>query len=128
MAFILPTFNISVNIWRYATWGAVPPVVIPVPDVVVNANLTPGKRWNWSFGFYMMLLLPIATDIRDGEKENLGFADGDIVEAPAASGRYYKVQTVDDIAKNFPNEHRFAVCFASISSAPELIPWPVPYP
>lgn len=109
MPFRVPTFNLLVNVFR-APW-VVPP--IGPPAITPLGNLTPGRRsqdpmeiypggtatWYWMF-----LLLPPLTDVRD--KLNTG--GGDLVEVPAGSGRYYQVMAVDDVAKGFPNEYRWA--------------------
>ena len=124
--YTLPTFNLGVNIWRIAT--TVPPV--GPPDVTALGNLSPGKRSTLAaisgsdvptgFDVFMMmyLLLPAGTDIRGGPQVDPA---QDLVEVPAGSGRYYVVEYVDDVAKGFPNEHRFAVIFAAN-------PWPEPIP
>lgn len=110
MPFVLPAFNLAVNIWRA---GAIPPV--GAPAVVTFGNLSPGKTISeglGALGHVMWLRLPRFTDIRRF----------DIVEVPAASGRFYKVFEVDDIGKGFPNEHRFALIQTDYSG------WPQPYP
>lgn len=108
MAFVLPTFNVSVSIFT----GVFPFVG---PRLVVMGNLALGKRvtiYN-SAAFYgadglagsvPKILLPAATDIRDAACSNLP----DVVEIPSGSGRWYQVGLVDDIGKGFANEHRFA--------------------
>ena len=121
MPYVLPTFNLTINIFRN---GNPPP---GIPDVVSAANLTPGRRvFSGDGAVYpapnwypiMFLLLPPLTDIRGGP--DTGFAP-DWVEAPAGSARYYEVQFVDDVGKGFANEHRFAVM-------QQLGPWPHPIP
>jgi hypothetical protein len=62
-------------------------------------------------------LFPPGTDIRDGS----GPSGIDSLECPAGSGRYYYVTNVDDIAKGFANEHRYAL----VQKYP---PWPEPIP
>lgn len=57
-----------------------------------------------TFQMLMELLLPAGTDVR--APWNAGKPD--LVECPAGSGRFYAVAWVDDIGKNFPNEHRIA--------------------
>jgi hypothetical protein len=127
MAFILPTFNLTVNIWRRTN-----PVGNP-PDVVVLGNLTHGKRVsqiNYILGnpviacFEMYLLLPKLTDIRG---QFNGTFTGDVVECPGGTLRYYDAVFVDDVAKGFPNEHRLAVITQHHGSG--LVPnWPLPIP
>jgi hypothetical protein len=128
MAYTLPVFNVSVNIWHSATYIGNFPTVIPPPDLVVTCNLALGKRMNNPVGMNMWLLLPAATDIRDGVKAVTTHPFGDIVEAPAGSGRYYFVVNVDDAGKGFANEHRVAEITFNLTFMPLLPEWPVPFP
>lgn len=123
MPFVLPNFNLNVNVWH----GPVPNVSLP-PDVVVKGNLAWGKRVNIGFGeggATISLLLPALTDVRTPAcYVGSGF---DLVEVPAGTGRYYVVQNVDDIGKGFSNEHRVV----TLSQAPIAYSghaWPVPVP
>ncbi|KAL0630409.1 hypothetical protein Q9L58_010743, partial [Maublancomyces gigas] len=109
MAFVLPSFNIVVNVWRVNGTGA----NYAAPDVTPIANLTPGRRvmqnlaGAGSFTNYdqiMELLLPPLTDIRASWNGLLP----DLVECPSGSGRFYNVIWVDDVGKGFANEHRIA--------------------
>jgi hypothetical protein len=119
MAYRLPVFNITVNIWRPTT-----PLTSP-PDVVTLANLAWSRRVNQpdqGGGYWhMTLLLPPLTDVRS---TITGQAAGDSVEAPAGSKRLYRVRTVDDIGKGFANEHRAAGLIA-VSLAGWWVP-PIP--
>jgi len=128
MSYVLPTFNLTVNIWHRATYVGNFPGTIPPPDVVVAGNLALGKRMNNPVGMNMWLLLPAATDIRDGNKNTTLSATGDIVEAPGGSGRYYYVVNVDDAGKGFSNEHRVAEITFNLTFMPLLPKWPEPYP
>jgi len=127
MAFRLPSFNLTVNIWRTTT-----PLTNP-PDVVSTCNLSPGRLVTMqgegaalseaeagSVQAYMIVRLPANTDIRDGFRTFL--ARGDTVEIPAGTLRYYYVWYVDDIAKGFTNEHRFALVVKADAGWPEPIP------
>jgi hypothetical protein len=103
MSYVIPNFNLNVNIWTG------PPIFPPVgaPRVATTCNLTPGRRVmqdSTGFNALMEILLPALTDIRGGNSAT----GSDVVEVPAASGRYYKVLSVDDIGKGFGNEHRIA--------------------
>jgi hypothetical protein len=125
MAFILPAFNLSVNIWRSS--AGQPPV--GAPDVVTIGNLAMGRRvqvgsigGTTSLGvpFYgMSLLVPALTDVRADPY----FTSADTVEVPAGSGRWYYVVFVDDIGKGFANEHRAAQLVQYLRPT-----WPVPTP
>lgn len=120
MAFVLPTFNLPVSIWRNGNATTNP------ADVQTTGNLTPGRRaltpsFDHPAGTVlpanMHLLLPPGIDIRDAKAAS-GF---DTVEVPTGSGRFYEVDFVDDIGGGFANEHRFAQLRG-------LGPWPVPFP
>jgi len=131
MAFTLPEFNITCNIWHvgHQTFP------LPAPDLVSDCNLAFGRRVlshdnfraNES-SFLMQLLLPPGTDIRDLSCS----AVTDLVEVPAGSGRFYQALFVDDIGKGFGNEHRVAgllkvsaVMTPGFSNVPQ---WPTPIP
>lgn len=125
--YILPTFNLDVNIWRSTSDPTSDP-----PDVTAIGNLAWGRRGAApaSGGTSVLgvvfvapvLLLPALTDVRDDPTLS-GLQD--IVEVPAGTGRYYTVSYVDDLGKGFDNEHRGAV-LVKTTAAPLL--WPVPYP
>lgn len=120
MSYQLPTFNLSVNIYRS---GNAPP--FPA-DVATVGNLALGRRVGTllantnnaadAFGG-MWLLLPAGTDVRDSRNGTAA----DTVEVGAGTGRLYTVLWVDDSGGGFSNEHRFAELFP-------LGPWPTPYP
>lgn len=121
MSYKLPTFNLNVNVWRFATADVTAP-----PDVQTTGNLVGGHhgilnkapQFGAAFaqypqvvtsGQFMTLLLPKLADVRQA----LSSDDyGDCVEVPAGSQRYYAVVQVDDIGKGFANEHRFALIVA----------------
>lgn len=128
MAFTPPTYNLTVNIWHYATWFGNFPTTIPVADLTSLANLAVGRRTTAHDIDYMWLLLPPLTDIRDELHESNNSSHGDIVEVPAGSGRYYGVIATDDAGKGFSNEHRVAA-IGYVSPFRAVLPaWPVPYP
>lgn len=122
MAYVLPQFPLTVNIWRNGNATSNP------PDVVTTCNLSPGRRTmvaglqavaGLAAGpvLFMEILLPNLADIR-------GWNDAggkDTVEVPAGTGRFYECWFVDDIAKGFANVHRFAILV-------QLTPWPSPVP
>lgn len=118
MSYQVPTFNLVVNVWRF-------PVVPPAGhSFQLTGNLAYSRRVHPIPGDAsasgMALLLPAGSDIRSP----VVVIGPDVVEAPAGTGRYYSVLSVDDIGKGFSNEHRCAV----------LIPittygrWPGPVP
>jgi hypothetical protein len=131
MAFTLPVFNLSVDIWT-GPWAT------KAFRLNVMANLAWGKRINFASqqisaegypsAIPMTLLLPSGTDIRS----YLTAGVADFVEVPSGSGRWYGVNAVDDIGKGFPNEHRGAYVtavsqFLNSMTYPALS-WPVPMP
>lgn len=132
MSFTLPAFNLTVNIYT----GVFP---FATPRLTSLANLTPGRRVMQSqataflgatgnLGPASLLLLPVGVDIRDSSCAN----QPDVVEVPAGSGRWYQVAQVDDIAKGFANEHRYANITKLWQNAggitcPGLF-WPTPIP
>jgi hypothetical protein len=135
----LPTFNLVVNIWRSTSLVANP------PDIVSAANLTFGERTSmmivgWAtttsaqlrsaFAHVLALnqiLLPKGTDVRPPDALAAPL-EGDAIECPAGSGRFYITMTVDDIGRGFPNEHRCAVVVRATQAAIDSTtnPWGLP--
>lgn len=124
MAFTVPSFPLSVQIWS----NGVNPVLNP-PRLITVGNLAYGKRvttqyWDWAAsgapGVFSLLLLPALVDVRDV------FSPGgvDTIEVVAGSGRFYLVDLVDDAGKGFSNEHRFAVMHKTDTWGT----WPIPIP
>jgi hypothetical protein len=120
VAFIIPRFILPANIYRVGV-----PVTDP-PSLVVMGNLSWGRRSTGTTGIpddlspdtmFGNILFPAGTDVRD----NYSVPGADIIEFPAGSKRYYGVKQVDDVAKGFANEFRFAVIY-------KLAPWPSPIP
>lgn len=116
MAFRVPVFNISVNIWNNP---AIPPgpasltllaqlrqpkaqAGVLYPDITGSGVLIPA----WE------LLIPVGTDIRD--EWSSGIASYDVVEAPAGTGRFYTVALVDDVARGFTNQYRLAYLMKTV--------------
>jgi hypothetical protein len=140
MAYHLPNFNLSINLWR------IPSLVSAAPDLIFAANLSPGRRvflqpppnvastfsTYGNFNQLSELLCPKGTDIRG--VQNASFTD--LVEVPAGTARYYMVMWVEDVGKGFSNEYRFAhIVQMNWSQAISLqgnqwaaTPWPVPTP
>ncbi len=111
MAYILPTFNITVEIFT-GPWLARVLRVSGVP-----ANLAVGKRVQqpgndyvtfatagFEFGITAFLLLPRGTDVRSQSNG----ANQDIVEVPSGSSCWYQVSAWEDMALGFSNEYRIA--------------------
>jgi hypothetical protein len=131
MSFALPTFNLTCEVWT-------PPWVGRVHRLTaVPCNLAMGRRvqqaiqdaYDAPYGSAKpSLLLPMGTDIRD----QYNAPDGDLIEVPSGTGRWYSVGIVDDVGKGFANEYRLA----SIRKVSGLVfpgnfpgmSWPVPMP
>jgi len=123
VAFVLPTFNVTCNIYTINfPPPAGPPRLADVPcqlrapsanNILIVSSLQANSA--------MVVLLPPLTDIRDAFSPPIN--NRDWIEVPAGTGRYYTVIYVDDIGKGFPNEHRFAILHKMTA-----IPWPVPIP
>jgi len=99
--FTLPTFNLTVNYWRFGNATTDP------PDGSFLANLAWGKRGDSSgetldYAPTMELLVPTGTDIR-GEWNTDGAPD--TVEVAAGEGWFYEVLYVDRSGWGFGNAH-----------------------
>jgi hypothetical protein len=130
VAFTVPSFPIMCNIWP--TWT----VPAGAPRVTSPCNLSVGRAVRaitngWEpvepLPLLTVLLLPPLTDVRDAA--NTGTV-GDTVEVPAGSGRYYRVVGVDDVAKGFANEYRYATIFKAYDDGTYYAGylWPTPIP
>lgn len=130
MPFRVPAMPLLCDIWtgpwlgRIFRLGDVPCGLAVGRRVTTGAYISLGS----AYGPQMSLLVAAGTDVRDS-----GNATGyDMIEVPAASGRWYAVGYVDDAAKGFPNEFRFANLFkACEANSPPTWPgldWPTPIP
>jgi hypothetical protein len=118
MAFRLPVFNTPVRIWRATTPVTDPPDVTTLGNFNVGRRISGGDYWTQSIPkqWYctMWLLLPMGTNILgDGTTND----QGDTVEVPAGSGRFYHCFFADRSALGFANEHVAAI-LAQLSSGP----------
>jgi len=117
MGFRPPVFNLTANVWRAASDPDVDP-----PDVVTECQLraagkqSTGQDAAHDWVFLWAVLVPKDTDIRD-------WASGsrDYIEIPAASGRMYRIEMVDDVGKGFTNEYRTGFIQKETG-------WPAPIP
>ena len=137
MGFSVPTFNLSVNLWRN------PNTIASPPDRTFMANLAASRRnllsdlgdlfFTGIPAPFAYLLCPKLTDIAG--MWVIALAGTDCVEVPAGTGRFYQVITVEDVGKGFSNEYRSAtICQMNpetslITGNPWGCPsWPVPTP
>lgn len=130
MAFVLPQFNLSVDLYTGPWLGKVFRVSVMGNFAFSRRVQQQGQSFPDSSATkgssQSILLLPPLTDIRGGVLSG----PNDVIELPSGSGRWYQVFLVEDIGKGFPNEHRAAVVF-QISSQANAIDyagcvWPVP--
>lgn len=129
MAFVVPNFNLSCNLWSAVAGVPVGPSPAGAPrEEDLECALVYGHRINGastggtgSVGIPMQamhLLLPPGADVRGLEC----VSGQDTAEVPSDSGRWYLVFWVDDVGKGWGNEHRTALLLAVEGS------WSPPYP
>jgi hypothetical protein len=119
MAFTVPVFNLTANIWTFGTHPA-PPRVVTVCNLAMRrqvAAVYQGQSFPTDVAASMYLLMPPRTDVRGGYSST----GQDLVEVPAGTGRFYAVLWVDDVGRGFPNEYRLALIQ---QMAPLATPWP----
>ncbi len=122
----LPQFPLVAFIWRLGNPTTNPPdgtTPAQLHDVVVSRQVSglPGVNRQLMTRFIYM---PKGTDVRPSWTA----AEGDTVECPAGTGRYYTVLDVDDVAKGFANEFRVALVGVNGGSAGLVTIWPMPIP
>lgn len=145
MAYTIPSFPLAVRIWRSTSLVVNPPDVSamgnlvssrpdadPFPGIGIGTlaqRQVAGAYW----GRFATILLPRLTDVQPPNSTT----NGDVLECPAGTGRYYFVVWVDDTGKGFANEHRYAYVVAL--QTPAMVglfgnpcgittAWPVPFP
>ncbi len=135
MAFNLPDFNISVDIYDRTSPPPAPPRLSVMGNLAFSKRVS-SQSAEWpldEFMVLMFLLLPQGTDVRDDSGFGASTANSDYVVAPAGSGRVYVVCSVDDIGKGFANEHRCAILskaykdLGGTGTFPGIL-WPIPMP
>jgi hypothetical protein len=117
MAYRVPTFNLALNIWRFANFPGHPPDVVTVGNLSMGRRVVGTETSSFLPRIAPFVLLPKLTDVRCALKGG----NSDFLEIPAGSGRYYSAEDVDDVAKGFPNEYRLCIMISSQV-------WPTPYP
>ncbi len=131
MAFVLPDFNLTVDIYtgpwntRVLRLSSSANLAFSRRVVQIQAGFDPSASVS-TLTNIMTLLLPAGTDVRD----HFQGVPYDLVEAPSGSGRWYAVSGVDDIGKGFANEHRCAYLIKVGASLNAIefagLVWPVP--
>jgi len=134
MAYTIPNFNLVGDLWRFVlpldfdTKVHVGEIDCQLRAFGGHPSLVGGNLNTASGGPYgIELLCPAGTDIRDKACEG---GVPDLIEVPIGSERWYYVFVVDDVAKGFDNEYRFAIlgkiqAAFGVANAPE---WPAPIP
>ncbi len=131
-SFAIPTFNLLCNVWHNPGRA---PALYPAADFQVGCNLANGRVSHVltsqkrlirqdTLGASGSVLFPIGTDVRDASVD----PNPDAIEVPAGSGRFYWIAFVDDIAKGFPNEHRWAIAVKLFTDGHFDYRWPRPIP
>ena len=129
MAFTIPTFNLTCNVYRWI----LPPGPLSVVSLSPDCNLAFSRRAatgildssdTIDYQGIMFLLVPKLTDIRSQVCYSAVSDKTDLIECPAGSGRIYAVQSVDDVGKGFANEFRCAVIRQTYAYGL----WPSPIP
>jgi hypothetical protein len=127
MAFKLPDFNLTFDLWRgLATWPPVLPWAVPTvppdltaipcqlylwskPDTPLIRLDNPEPPYTVNQPLPIILRTPKGTDLRAPWRPvNVGAAF-DLVCVPRVTSRYYAVVFVEDMHRGFPNEYRVGV-------------------
>jgi len=122
----LPNLNLRCNIWRAINVPAFPPVA--PPDIANLPCQLYAHKGNFSagylatFGGFMELRVAKQTPLHPGTTST---GDGDVVECPAGTGRFYRLKASDDAHRGFANEYRFAIMQQAVGDPGG---WPVPSP
>lgn len=115
-----PTLNLICNVW-YNQFGhpllGPPPTLANVPcqlrvGELVGPSPPAAARQVW-------ICFAAGTDIAANPRGL--FPIGDLIELPAGTGRYYRVDWVEDVGRGFPNQYR-------VAESHQDPPWPVPTP
>lgn len=128
MAFTLPTFNLQFQaVANYTFAGVGNPaagfILIATP---CNLAFSPRKHEVSSAGIASMYLL-FPTGIPLKGPDSYALQNGDAVEVPMGSGRWYTTMSVDRVAAGFPNAHQAATLVHPKSKYPTTTAlWPAP--
>lgn len=112
-----PSLNLAVNVWQnFIGIFVYPPVA--APTLVTVCNLMMGERVYGFLPANNVIFMGFAklTDVHWARA--LGGVD--YLECPAGSGMFYKITSVEDVGRGFPNEWR-CVC-AQHTNQPDPLP------
>ena len=134
MAYSLPDFNLTIGHFRsfapysFSTKTSLGTFMGQLRGYGAHPRVT--ARYSTTSVDYpsgWSVLCPPATDLRDALCSSASF---DLLEIPSASGRWYIVNYVDDIARGFPNQYRLGILEKlNINSPVSGVPfWPSPIP
>ena len=111
MAYVLPVFNMTCDIYTSGDHTVAPRVVAAPCNLAWGRRVATAIEGTFTAGiipdFCLTLMLPAGTDIRGARSTT----SGDAVEVPSGSGRYYLVAVADNIGMGFTNEHKAALIF-----------------
>lgn len=120
MAYLVPTFNITVNVWRAATPTTDPPDLSPLANFAQGRRVFGGNyesptspRAVYATSY---LLLPIGT-VLVGDTDTTDDS-GDTIEVAAGDGIYYHCLHQERVALGFANEHVVAIVAKRAAAAP----------
>lgn len=122
----LPRFPSLANIWRAGNAVTNPPDLTTPAELHLTTQtgivttVTTSRREL----LQRMIYLPKRTDVRP----DWAAGQGDNIELPAGSGRYYLAVDVDDIARDFPNEFRVAAVIPTNAGVGPVTLWTMPMP
>ena len=124
MPFRVPRFPLRYNLWRFPYNFVLPPDQTGVCQLRSGRWVHHGAIDNEGspIGFYepKKVLFPKGEDLRSNEWGHTP----DYVEIPAGSLRFYVLASVDDVAKGFSNEYRYALVITAIPIGPAPVPLP----
>ena len=109
----LPTFPLTINIFRYSNYLGVLPIGL-TPDVVGTGNLVPGRSSRRVGLTQPRLLVPFTLDVRASESFIFTRAvapDPDLIQISSIPFEYWTVTHLFPSALGFSNEHQ--VCYLS---------------
>jgi len=108
-SFNLPQFNLEVGIFTSNSYDDGPNISTvgclrryPSQNNMEQGGSNSQNDYRWM----MEILLPALTDVRP---PCLNAGLNTFIECPLGARRFYRVLAVDDIAKGYPNEHRFCL-------------------